>query len=146
MKNVDLSECTGFATENPVTYIATVEGDQPRVRAFAMWFADLTGFYYHTGTTKNVCRQLRKNPKVELCFYAPGQGAGRMLRVTGKVEFVEDKATEERLFSDRPWVKDLLKTAPPGSGLAIFRVAHGEAWFWTMENNMKEDQAPRVRF
>ena len=94
---MDLSECIRFATENPVTYIASVEGDQPRVRAFAMWFADNTGFYYHTGTPKSVCQQLRKNPKVELCFYAPGaQGAGRMMRVTGMVEFLRDKSLEER--------------------------------------------------
>ena len=35
---MDFSACTKFATENPVTYIATADGDQPRVRAFAMWF------------------------------------------------------------------------------------------------------------
>jgi uncharacterized pyridoxamine 5'-phosphate oxidase family protein len=55
---MDLSDCIRFAIENPVTYIATSDGDQPRVRAFAMWFCDNTGFYYHTGTPKNVCRQL----------------------------------------------------------------------------------------
>ena len=41
---MDLSECIAFANANPVTYIATIEGDQPHVRAFAMWFADQTGF------------------------------------------------------------------------------------------------------
>ena len=43
---MDISECALFANKNPVTYIATTDGDQPRVRAFAMWFADETGFYY----------------------------------------------------------------------------------------------------
>jgi len=144
---VDLSECIRFATENPVTYIATVEGDQPRVRAFAMWFADSTGFYYHTGTPKSVYQQLKKNPKGELCFYAPGtQDAGRMMRITGMVEFLESKSLEERLFKDRPWVKDLLKSAPKDAKLAMFRIAHGEAYFWTMENNMRERDSPRVKF
>jgi pyridoxamine 5'-phosphate oxidase len=144
---MDYSECVKFASENPVTYIATVEGDQPRVRAFAMWFADKTGFYYHTGTPKSVCTQLKKNPKVELCFYAPSvQGAGKQMRIEGKVEFLEDKAFKERLYRDRPWVKDLLKNAPTGAQLAMFRVAHGEAYFWTMENNMREQEAPRIKF
>ncbi len=143
----DFSECVRFAQEHPVTYIATAEGDQPRVRAFSMWFADRTGFYYHTGTPKAVYRQLRKNPNVELCFYAPGeQGAGRMLRVAGRAEFLSDKALEERLFADRPWVAGLLTTAPAGAQVAIFRIAHGEAWFWTMESNMREGSVPRVRF
>lgn len=143
---MDLSTCLKFASENPVTYIATAEGDQPRVRAFAMWFCDQNGFYYHTGTPKNVFRQLRKNPKVELCFFRPGEGAGMMMRVAGSVEFVKDRALEERLFHDRPWVKDLLKAAPKEGELAIFRVAHGEAYFWTMANNMRENEAPRVKF
>ena len=141
------SECIKFANENPVTYIATVDGDQPHVRAFAMWFADKTGFYYHTGTPKSVYRQLKKNPKGELCFYAPGtQGAGKMMRVTGMVEFMEDKSLEERLFKDRPWVADLLKSAPKGGKLAMFRVAHRETYFWTLADNMREQDAPRARF
>lgn len=143
---MDLSACVKFATENPVTYIATAEGDQPRVRAFAMWFADPTGFYYHTLTPKNVYGQLKKNPKVELCFFKPGEGAGTMMRVAGRVEFLEDKVLEERLYHDRPWVKDLIRTAPQGGSVTIFRVAHGEAYFWTMANNMRESEAPRVKF
>jgi uncharacterized pyridoxamine 5'-phosphate oxidase family protein len=143
---MDFTDCIRFATENPVTYIATVENDQPRVRAFAMWFADKTGFYYHTGTPKSVYNQLKKNPKVELCFYAPGDAAGKMMRVTGKVEFLQDKALEERLYRDRPWMKDLMKNAPKDAKLAMFRVAHGEAWFWTIETNLREAEAPRVKF
>lgn len=38
------------------------------------------------------------------------------MRVTGKAEFMKDKALKERLFRDRPWVKDLLATAPMGGG------------------------------
>ncbi len=144
---MDFTECVKFANENPVTYIATNDGDQPRVRAFAMWFADHTGFYYHTGTPKSIYKQLIRNPNVELCFFAPGtEGAGKMMRVSGRVEFLDDTSLEERLFRDRPWVKDLLATAPEGGKLAIFRIAHGEAYFWTMEYNMREAQAPRVKF
>jgi uncharacterized pyridoxamine 5'-phosphate oxidase family protein len=142
---MDFSDCIQFATENPVTYIATFENDQPRVRAFTMWFADKTGFYYYTGTPKSV-HQLKKSPKVELYFYAPGDAAGKMMRVTGKVEFLQDKTLEERLHRDRPWMKELMKNAPKEARLAMFRVAHGEAWFWTMETNLREAEAPRVKF
>jgi len=143
---MDIADYVKFANENPVTNIGTVEGDQPRVRAFAMWFADSTGFYYHTGTMKAVCGQLMKNPKVELCFYKPGDAAGTMMRVCGKVEFLEDVDLTARLFHDRPWVKDIMKMAPDNSRLAIFRVAHGDAYFWTMAENMREQQAPHIKF
>ncbi|KUG19812.1 MAG: pyridoxamine 5'-phosphate oxidase family protein [Methanomicrobiaceae archaeon] len=143
---MDLSDCVKFATENPVTYIATMDGDQPRVRAFAMWFADETGFYYHTGTPKSVWQQLKKNPKVELCFYAPAEGAGMMMRVEGEVEFLDDPALKERLIQERPWLLDIGISGADDSRLAVFRVAHGEAYFWTMDYNMRENEAPRVRF
>ena len=145
VRRMDFSDCVKFATENPVTFIATAEGDQPRVRAFAMWFADATGFYYHTGTPKAVWRQLTENPKVELCFYAPGD-VGKMLRVTGTVEFLDDAALKERLIGERPWLLQIGLSGPNDPKLAVFRVAHGEAHFWTMENNMREAEAPRVRF
>jgi uncharacterized pyridoxamine 5'-phosphate oxidase family protein len=60
----------------------------------------------------------------ELCFYAPAaQRAGRMMRVTGKVEFLDDKSLEERLFLDRPWVKDLMNAVPKNAQLALFRMS-----------------------
>lgn len=144
---MDFNDCIAFASNNPLTFIATVEGDQPRVRAFAMWFADATGFYYHTGTPKRIYQQLKKNPRVELCFYAPGtMETMKMMRVAGKAEFLEDKSLEERLIRDRPWVKDVMNSAPAGARLAIFRIAHGEAYFWTMADNMREGEVPRVKF
>lgn len=144
---MDLAECVSFANANPVTHIATLDGDQPRVRAFAMWFADASGFYYHTGTPKRVYQQLRKHPRVELCFYAPGtMDTMRMMRVAGEAEFLEDKSLEERLLRDRPWVKDIMNSAPGGGRVAIFRIAHGEAYFWMMKDNMQEDKAPRLKF
>jgi uncharacterized pyridoxamine 5'-phosphate oxidase family protein len=103
---MDFTDCVKFATENPITFIGTMDGDQPRVRAFGMWFADKTGLYYHTSTMKDVCKQLKKNPRVELCFCSLPGPSLRSMRVTGKVEFVEGKALEERLLRDRPWMKE----------------------------------------
>jgi uncharacterized pyridoxamine 5'-phosphate oxidase family protein len=144
---MDFPECIRFATENPITYIATVEKDQPRVRAFSMWFADQTGFYYHTGTPKKVCQQLQKNPKVELCFFSPDYPpAGKMMRVTGKVEFLSEESYRNRLYSDRPWVRSIIPDDQAARKLAIFRVPHGEVQFWTMENNMQESETPRICF
>jgi hypothetical protein len=66
-----------------------------------------------------------------------------MIRVAGKVEFIRDKALEERLYRDQLWVSDLIAK---GTEPAIFRVAHGEAYFWTMADNMREHDASRVKF
>jgi pyridoxamine 5'-phosphate oxidase len=45
---MDFKDCVDFANETKTCYLATVEGDQPRVRALGMWYADETGFYFQT--------------------------------------------------------------------------------------------------
>jgi len=140
------SECVKFANENPVTYIATMDGNQPRVRAFGMWFADETGFYYHTAISKNVWKQLTQNPNVELCFFAPGDGAGKTMRVAGSIEPISEIYLREKLIKERPWLPDTGITGATDPKLVVFRIAHGEAYFWTMEYNMREAEAPRVTF
>jgi uncharacterized pyridoxamine 5'-phosphate oxidase family protein len=69
-----------------------------------------------------------------------------MMRISGKGEFRQDTSLETRLFKDRQWLKDFMKTAPDNARVAIFRIAHTEAYFWTMENNMREQEAPHLEF
>ncbi|HII76332.1 MAG TPA: pyridoxamine 5'-phosphate oxidase family protein [Methanolinea sp.] len=144
---MSFEECAVFANQHPVCAVATVDGDQPRVRYFLMWYADGTGFYFHTGKMKQIYRQLQQNPKVELCFYdptPPEQGGGKMLRVTGRVEWKREQALVNRLLAERPWIRSL--GTDIDQFLAIFRVKGGEAWFWTMADNLKEDRIPRYEF
>ena len=88
---MDLKECVNFASENPLCYLATVEADQPRVRALIMDYADETGLYFATLSPKNMSKQLHANPKVEVCFYnnAPDIMQARMMRICGTVEFLD---------------------------------------------------------
>lgn len=50
-------------------YIATVEGDQPRVRPFGTINIFEGKLYIQTGHVKNVAKQIAANPKVELCAF-----------------------------------------------------------------------------
>ena len=47
-------------------YLATMDGDQPRVRGMMLFKADKDGIIFHTASTKDVYKQLQKNPKAEL--------------------------------------------------------------------------------
>jgi uncharacterized pyridoxamine 5'-phosphate oxidase family protein len=144
---MDFKDFVKFANENPVSFIATMDGEQPRVRAFLMWFADESGFYYHTGTAKSVYRQLKNNPNVEICFYRAGEDmmAKNMMRVTGEVEFLDNARLRARLLEERPFLKGLMKS-PSDPVLAIFRIPKGKAWFWSMAENMREGEIPRIDF
>lgn len=141
------NDCIKFANENPACYLATIDGDQPRVRGFLNWFADATGYYFHTAATKQVCRQLISNPKVEVCFFNPEDppGVGTMMRVAGEVEFVEDSELRFRFLEERPFLKAFV-SGPDDQVLQIFRIYKGVAHFWTMENNMRESEIERIAF
>lgn len=134
-----MQEYIRFANENPICYLATIDRDQPRVRALGFWFADETGFYFQTGAIKPFYLQLRKNPKTEVCFYHHDGMDGKMMRVEGQVEFLDDVDLKRRVLEDRPFLKEFGLT-PESPGLVIFRISHGKAHFWTMENNLKPKQ------
>ncbi len=143
---MNFQDCVKFANEHRVCYIATVEGNQPRVRAFGMWFADDKGFYFQTASVKSIYKQLMNNKKVELCFYAGGPDVGPMMRVTGEVEFVNDLGLKRKVLIDRPFLKAMGYKGPEDPLLVIFRVYTGEAYIWTMANSMKEAEIERVKF
>lgn len=71
-------------------YLATVEGDQPRVRPFGTVNIFDGKLYIQTGRVKPVSKQLAANPKAELCAFHNGT----WLRVAG--ELVEDDRVEAR--------------------------------------------------
>lgn len=133
---MNLQDCINFTNENPFCYLATVENDQPRVRALGFWFSDETGFYFQTSTVKEFPHQLKKNPKTEVCFYKHEGMIGTMLRISGEVEFIDDLKLREKVFIDRPFLKSFAMTTNSPK-LVLFRISHGQAHFWTMENNLK---------
>jgi len=133
----DMQQYFAFANANKTCFFATVEDDQPRVRGLAFWKADASGFYFQIGGMKEMCLQLQKNPKAEVCFYGKDDGGSRMLRVAGSVEFVNDRALKEQVIAERPFLKDMGLTAD-SPDLIILRIAHGEAHFWAKSVKQKE--------
>jgi pyridoxamine 5'-phosphate oxidase len=133
---MNFQNCIEFTKVSPICYLATAEKDQPHVRALGFWFADETGFYFQIGANKEMYGQLKQNPKTEICFYKHEGMIGTMLRVAGEAEFLDDRALKEKVMIERPFLKDMGLTAD-SPGLVIFRIAHGLAHFWTMENNFK---------
>ena len=79
-----------FLKDAGTYYLATVEGDQPRVRPFGTAHIFEGRLYIQTGKIKPVSRQLLANPKAEICAFHNGT----WLRVAGKL--VEDDRVEAR--------------------------------------------------
>jgi pyridoxamine 5'-phosphate oxidase len=144
---MNLQECIKFANDHPVCYIATTDGDQPRVRAVLMWFADENGFYFETLSPKDMSKQLHQNPKVEICFYNnPAElGDGKSMRLTGKIEFIDDPVIKKKAYEDRKFMDDIVgKSVEPY--LEIFRMRSGDAHFWTLADILKEKELEHLKF
>ncbi len=61
-----------FLKKAGVYYLATVEGDQPRVRPFGTINEFEGKLYIQTGKIKPTSKQLAANPKVEICAFTDG--------------------------------------------------------------------------
>ena len=79
-----------FLKDAGTYYLATVEGDQPRVRPFGTAHIFEGKLYIQTGKVKAVSRQLAANPKVEICAFMKG----KWLRLAG--ELVQDDRVEAK--------------------------------------------------
>lgn len=123
--------------ENPVFHLATIEGNQPRVRGMLLFKADENGIIFHTAHTKDVYTQINQNPNVELCF----QANGTQIRVSGVLEEVEDENLREEIFN-HPTRKFLQAWKANGIDplLKIFSLRNGIATKWTMETNFNEKE------
>lgn len=79
-----------FLKEAGTYYLATVDGDQPRVRPFGTVNIFEGKLYIQTGKVKDVSKQLMNNPKAEICAFKDGE----WVRIAGKL--IEDDRVEAR--------------------------------------------------
>ena len=87
--------------------LATMDGDQPRVRpvspvrtdGFTVYVANLR-MYHKTG-------EIAANPKVELCYMDDGHD---QVRLTGVAEIVTDRPLLEQIWNDNPLMRQYLGT------------------------------------
>lgn len=118
--------------KNVAFHLATIDGNQPRVRGMMLFRADERGIIFHTASTKDVFRQIMENPKAELCF----NGDGVQIRVTGVLELVEDSKLREEIFNhpSRKFLNEWKKNGIDNL-LQIFVMRKCEAITWTMQTN-----------
>jgi len=87
----DISKAVEFLDKAGTYYLATVEGDQPRVRPFGTVLLYDGRLYIQTGKVKPVSKQLAVNPRAEICAFCEGT----WLRVSG--ELVNDDSREVKV-------------------------------------------------
>lgn len=126
------NEIFDLISKHPVFHLATMDGDQPRVRGMLLFRADENGIVFHTASTKDVAHQIMANPKAEMCF-----SCGEVqIRVTGVLELSEDPALREEIFA-HPSRKFLQAWKDNGIDglLQVFVMKQCTAVTWTMATN-----------
>ena len=108
-----------FLKEADVYYLATMEGDQPRVRPFGTAHIFEGKLYIQTGKVKGVYKQLKENPKAEICACIKDQ----WLRVSG--ELIEDDRREARqsMLDDYPSLQSMYSADDGNTAVFYFQNA-----------------------
>ena len=100
---MDLQEVYDFLKKCGTYYLATVEGDQPRVRPFGTVAIFDGKLYIQTGKVKPVSKQLHANPKAEICGFMDGQ----WIRVSGKLIADERIEAKKHMLDDYPQLRGM---------------------------------------
>ncbi len=98
-----MQEVYDFLKACGVYYLATVDGDQPRVRPFGTVDIFEGGLYIQTGKKKDVSKQLQANPNAEICAFMDG----KWLRVAGKLVRDDRREAKEHMLDAYPQLKGM---------------------------------------
>ena len=112
-----------FLDEAKTYYLATAEGDQPRVRPFGTALVYEGKLYIQTGKVKPVSKQLAANPKAELCAF----DKGRWLRVTGRLLSDDRREAKAAMLEKYPSLKAMYD--PDDGNTQVLYFADAEATF-----------------
>ena len=120
MKEVQayLKECGAF-------FIATVDGDQPRVRAFGVSEIIDGRLYIMTGKVKDVFKQMAANGKFEICALKPS--GSEWMRVSGTLVNDETLSVKETFLERNPSLKSMYKA--DDDNMAVLYITNGVARF-----------------
>lgn len=94
-----------FLKEAGTYYLATCEGDQPRVRPFGTAHIFEDKLYIQTGLIKPVAKQLAANPKVEICAFHKGT----WVRIAAEAVYDERIEAQESMLEAYPSLQKMYK-------------------------------------
>jgi uncharacterized pyridoxamine 5'-phosphate oxidase family protein len=109
IEEVHMTTAFEYLKVNPVFHIATVDGTKARVRPFGFSMKRNGALYFCTNKTKDVYKQLFRNPEIEISDMGNN---GTWLRIRGRIVFDETREAKAQVFEES---KDLLKIYPKGA-------------------------------
>ena len=124
-----MEEVVKFLKDADEYYLATMDGDQPRVRPFGTAHIFENRLYIQTGKRKNVSREIHNNPKVEICAFKNGE----WIRVSE--ELIEDDRMKARvsMLDASPNLKSMYRADDGNTEVFYFKNAKATFYSFTKE-------------
>ena len=108
-----------FLNDAGTYYLATAEGDQPRVRPFGTVLLSGGKLYIQTGKVKDVNKQIAANPKVEVCAFMNG----KWLRIAGELVNDDDHEVKVAMLDKMPQLKGMYSADDDNMQMLYFKNA-----------------------
>lgn len=120
-----MNEVLQFLKDQSVFYIATVDGQTPKVRPFGFVMEYNGKLCFCTSNQKDVYKQLIANPAFEITTASPA--AGKWLRLKGRAVFITSPESKKAALDAAPFLKDMYSVED--SIFEIFYADDAEATF-----------------
>lgn len=114
-----MQEVLKFLKDAGTYYLATVDGDQPRVRPFGTIEVFEGKLYIQTGKVKEVSKQIQKNPKVEICAFKDGV----WVRIAGKLIRDDRIEAKKHMLDNYPSLQAMYKAEDDNTEVLYFEDA-----------------------
>ena len=114
-----MQEVYEFLKKCGVYYLATADGEQPRVRPFGTQDIFEGKLYIQTGKSKAVSRQIQTNPRVEICAFTNGE----WLRLSGKLVRDDRIEAKQHMLDAHPQLKGMYSAEDDNTEVLYFEDA-----------------------
>ena len=131
---MDKGGMIAFMKANPNCCVASVEGDKPHTRILTLYRVDDNGIILQSDKRKDLYKQLLKNPQVEICFFDTTKYVE--VRVSGRMEIVEDVALKQELVEARAFLKPVVDEMGRDT-IAVYRLRNGRATAWSFTTDVE---------
>ena len=129
-----MNEVYEFLKKCGTYFLATMDGDQPRVRPFGTAHIFEGRLYIQTGKVKDVSKQIAANPKVEICAFKDGE----WLRLSGTLVEDDRREAKQSMLDAYPSLRAMY--SEDDGNTAVFYFQNATAVFSRFTNPITEEK------
>lgn len=127
-----MQEIFEFLKKCGTFYIATEDGDKPRVRPFGALNIFEGKLYIQTGKSKNVSKQMQINSNIEICGFVDG----KWIRVEGQVVRDDRREAKLSMLDANPMLKNMYSADDDNT--EVLYIKNGKATIYSFTDEARE--------